>query len=121
MELPRQEHHRMVLVCSHPSGADEMYCPTCGRRILIQWPPDYKKTVLETGDEYAVHSGGKGGLEMGAPQLTPASADPAQESAVVPVAQREAVPLDAHDLACLAQWEEWLGQIGFENWWADPA
>lgn len=69
VEQSKQENHRMELVYSHPSGVDEMYCPTCGRRIIIQWPPNYKKTVLEAGDEYAIHRGGKGGLEISAPQI----------------------------------------------------
>lgn len=106
----RQEHHKMLLVSTHPNGVDELYCPTCGRRILIQWPPDYQKTVLEPGDEYAIHSGGKGGLEMGVPQLTQGYEFSAQEAAV---------RLSAHDEARLLQWEQWLDQIGFDNWWDD--
>ena len=100
MEQFRQEHHRMELVYSHSSGVDEMYCPTCGRRILIQWPPDYKKTVLEAGDEDAIHSGGKGGLEISAPQI-------AQQS-----------DLSAQEVARLDQWEKLLGQMGFDDHWS---
>lgn len=99
VEQSRQEHHRMELVYSHPSGVDEMYCPTCGRKILIQWPPDYKKIVLEVGDEHAIHSGGKGGLEISASQI-------AQQS-----------DLSAQDVARLDQWEKWLGQMGFDDHW----
>jgi hypothetical protein len=33
----------------------------------MTWPPHYTKEVLETGDEYAAHVCGKGGLSMGAP------------------------------------------------------
>lgn len=69
VEQSRQEHHKMELVYSHPNGEDETYCPICGRRILIQWPPDYRKTVLEVGDEDAIHSGGKGSLEISDPNL----------------------------------------------------
>lgn len=50
--------HEMELERTHPSGAQEWYCPTCGRRFLMQWPPNYKKIVLEPGDEQAYHSGG---------------------------------------------------------------
>ena len=31
--------------------------------------PDYKKTVIEAGDEDAIHSGGKGSLEISDPNL----------------------------------------------------
>lgn len=94
-----QEHHVMVLEKTYPSGTEEWYCPTCGRRFLMQWPPDYKKVVLDAGDEYAIHSGGKGGLVIGGPMI---SQD--QESAY-------------EDNARLAQWDEWLTKLDFENWW----
>jgi hypothetical protein len=58
------QKHEMVLEATHPSGAEEWNCPTCGRRLLINWEPKFKKTVLEAGDEFSIHSGGKGGLSM---------------------------------------------------------
>jgi len=63
------QQHEMQLTTTHSSGADEWYCPTCGRRFLMYWPPTYRKVVLEAGDEYAIHSGGKGGLSMSPPQI----------------------------------------------------
>jgi hypothetical protein len=65
-----QEHHQMNLIATHPSGAEEWHCPTCGRRFLMQWPPKYKKLVIESGDEYAIHSGSKGEAQLGLPPLT---------------------------------------------------
>jgi hypothetical protein len=64
------EYHEMRLEKTHPSGAEEWGCPTCGRRFLIQWPPKYRKIVLEPGDEYALHSASKGGLQMGPLQIS---------------------------------------------------
>jgi len=65
-----QEHHEMVLAVTHPSGAEEWFCPVCGRRFLLKWPPAYQKIVLEPGDEYAAHSGSKGEmLRMGSLDL----------------------------------------------------
>lgn len=61
--------HEMHLVKTHPSGAEEWCCPTCGRRFLMQWPPNCKKIILEPGDEYAIHSGGKGGLQISVAQI----------------------------------------------------
>jgi hypothetical protein len=58
--MQERERHEMVLNATHASGAEEWLCPTCGRRFLLQWPPDYKKIVLNSGDESALHTGGKG-------------------------------------------------------------
>lgn len=58
------QKHEMVLETTRPSGAEEWNCPACGRRLLISWEPKFTKAVLETGDEFSVHSGGKGGLSL---------------------------------------------------------
>lgn len=94
-----QPHHQLILKSTAPTGVEEWYCPTCGRRFLMQWPPDYKKIVLEPGDEYAIHSGGKGGLFMGATE-TFANDD-----------------TNHRDQAYLAPWLEWMEKSGFENLW----
>ncbi|MFD8482751.1 hypothetical protein [Kitasatospora sp. NPDC059673] len=39
------------------SGADEWSCPQCGRRIALRRPPHPELTVLDPGDEEAVHIG----------------------------------------------------------------
>jgi hypothetical protein len=59
-----QEYHEMHLEITYPSGAEEWLCPMCNRRFLMQWPPAYRKIVLEPGDEYAFHSGSKGISQM---------------------------------------------------------
>ena len=63
--MTSQQSHEMQLETTHPSGAEEWYCRTCGRRFLLNMPPEYKKTILDVGDESAIHSGSKGGLRMG--------------------------------------------------------
>jgi hypothetical protein len=60
--MSQQQHHEMVLATTHASGSEEWYCPTCGRRFLLRWPPAYEKVVIEPGDEYAAHSGSKGDM-----------------------------------------------------------
>ena len=74
--------HAMELAQTYTSGAEEWHCPTCGRRMIMQWPPKYKRIVLEPGDEQAAHAGGKGGLRMGAAQI--ATADDALPAAEQP-------------------------------------
>jgi len=98
--MHEQEQHEMSLETTHPSGAEEWACPTCGRRFLLQWPPNYKKIILERGDEYARHSGGKGGLRMSAIQVT-----------------NENEETSLNEEQKLTPWLEWLESVDFDNWW----
>lgn len=53
------QQHEMRYQC--PVDDYELwFCPTCGRILLIQWPPNYKRTVISQGDEYAIHNISKG-------------------------------------------------------------
>jgi hypothetical protein len=96
------ENHEMILEKTHPSGVDEWYCPTCGRRLLMDYGLQFKKTVLEAGDEFAVHSGGRGGLRIGSMWAFP----------VDDSSRREEI-----DDPRLAPWEAWLEESDFENLW----
>lgn len=58
------QQHEMILENTHASGAEEWYCPTCGRRMMITWEP-WKKIILEPGNTYAVHKGSTSSLEIG--------------------------------------------------------
>jgi hypothetical protein len=100
-DYPQQ--HEMLLDKSYPSGAEEWYCPICERRFVVQWPPKYKRVVLNGGDEYAAHSGGKGGLTMGAVQIQPS---------------KESSPPPEEDLP-LHHWESWLNSDDTRKWWPD--
>ena len=70
------QNHEMQLETTHSSGAEEWYCPTCGRRFLLNMPPNYRKIVLNEGDGSTVHNGTKGGLRMGALQISEESEEP---------------------------------------------
>jgi hypothetical protein len=65
------QHHRMHVQRIYPSGAEEWYCPVCGRRLVLQWPPAYARLVLIPGDEHAFHSGSKGGRGVQADENRP--------------------------------------------------
>lgn len=93
------QHHEMILEKTHDSGAEEWYCPTCGRRFLMQWPPEYKKVILESGDESAVHSGGKGAVSM-----QPSYHSPAEDT-------------NWRDEPELQPWIEWMERVNFEQFW----
>ncbi|TDD26079.1 hypothetical protein E1287_36705 [Actinomadura sp. KC06] len=49
--------HEMRMVRIEESGLEEWACPTCGRRMLLRWPPHYEKRIVEPGDERAGHVG----------------------------------------------------------------
>jgi hypothetical protein len=62
-------------------GAEEWSCTRCSRRLLLRRPPAFEKVVLESGDEWAMHVGGTGGLQADTVQGRPAAPGglPAQE------------------------------------------
>jgi len=78
-----QQTHEMHLETTHPDGAEEWSCPTCGRRFLMQLSPVYKKVVLEAGDDYAGHVGSTGGIQMGHAEITQTT-EPAISDALRP-------------------------------------
>ena len=101
------EQHQMRLAQTHPSGAEEWTCPTCGRRFVMQWPPRYKRIVLERGDEYAPHSAIKGDmLQLGSVQI-------ADEAGRVIAETSDDAPLSD-------EWRTWLDEAGFDDWWDNP-
>jgi hypothetical protein len=89
-----QEQHQMQLVETHDTGAEEWHCPQCERRFVVQWPPQYKKIILEAGDEYAAHSGVKGGITMHSAKISESIHEP--------------------DLA--DYWYEALNELDFGDW-----
>jgi len=95
------QNHLMILQTTHESGAEEWYCPTCGRRFVMQWPPVYKKIVLVTGSESVSHHGGKGGLHIGPPQVSERS--------------EKDLEIDSR----LTPWSDWLDKSNFNTWWGE--
>jgi hypothetical protein len=98
-----QQRHSMILQTTHESGADEWFCPICGRRFLLQMVPKFKKIVLEAGDEYAYHSAAKGNLDA-------AFATSEMDSNSF-LAQDDLEPLDER---YLAPWKEWMDKVDFD-------
>ena len=100
-----QEYHQMVLEEVHPSGEETWNCPICGRRFQVTWEPKFRKTVLEIGDTYVTHSGGKSGMQMGSVQHRYKRRSEIEENSI------------SIGDSTLAPWEEWLDKVGFENLW----
>jgi hypothetical protein len=69
MALPAR--HEMLLQDRQASGAEEWWCPDCGRRLVLRWPPAYAKVVLARGDERAEHTGGTGQVHLGPLAVAP--------------------------------------------------
>jgi hypothetical protein len=116
------EHHRMQLEQRHPSGAEEWFCPTCGRRFLVQWPPTYTMVVLDPGDEEARHSGSShsdSGLRLGSPQVTPVEEDALLEERRPDLSELpNAIPVESEEASLtdgLRPWLKWFKDIGFAD------
>ena len=97
--MQEQAHHQMILKSTNPSGVQEWVCPECGRHVLMSWPPNYTKVVLEVGDEMAVHSGGKGGVSMGVSKI---------------ISKEE---LETEEDPRLSVWSDWMKKTHFADWW----
>lgn len=68
----QQDRHEMRLALTHNSGAEEWFCPACGRRFVMHCEPEHGKLkilVLEAGDELAAHHGSRHGIQLGDVQL----------------------------------------------------
>lgn len=82
--------HDIHVVKKHASGAEEWFCPTCQRRFVVQWSPEYQFIVLEAGDVEAIHNMGRGAMVLAAPS-------------------------NPESLDSLAPWLEWLKTINLED------
>lgn len=111
LDQERPQQHEMILNKVHDTGVEEWYCPTCGRRFLMHWPPEYKKIVLDTGDENAIHSGGKAGVKI------TASETPSQATGTLEDLLAESVNTCLAEDDRLIPWLEWMEKTDFEGLW----
>jgi hypothetical protein len=91
----------MELETTHLSGAQEWFCPECGRRFVMHFQSEYKRLnilVLESGNEFISHVGGTGGLHI--------------NSTEVRTVDDEVILSDE----LLSALEEALEDIDFEDW-----
>jgi hypothetical protein len=56
--------HEMVLDVRTGSGEEVWACPSCERRLLIHWTPQFRRTVLQGGEERVQHTGARGGAAL---------------------------------------------------------
>lgn len=93
--------HEMVFEKTHISGVEEWYCPSCGRRFLVQWPPSYKVIILEPGEKDTRHNLSKVNSRMGAPQVT-------QTKEPEPIEEFRLIP-----------WLKWMEKVDFASRWSN--
>lgn len=96
--------HEMKLVGRLASGADEWSCPTCGRRIALRQPPQPDLTILEEGDDTAVH--------VGVIDPGPAATAAAEKYGLGPIQEIPRPPKPATPEAPDADDRAWLADIG---------
>ena len=97
--------HTMKII-DKQEGAEEWFCPICGRHLLVSWTPRFKRIVLVEGDSSVPHSGLKGNV------LTLNREDVATEESLSPERLGEQI-----EAARLQPWLEWMEKSGFEDLW----
>ena len=94
-----ERHHEMILEQTHTSGVEEWFCPTCGRRFLVQWPPAYKMIIVEPGDQDTRHNVSKRNISSDSLQV------------------RDAKDLHPIEEFRLVPWIKWFEKVDFDPKW----
>jgi hypothetical protein len=94
-----EKYHEMTLEKTHISGVEEWYCPACGRRFLVQWPPAYKMIILEAGEKDTRHNLSRSNSRIGS----------------LPSTQLEAT--DLVDEFRLIPFLKWMEKVDFDSRW----
>jgi hypothetical protein len=100
-----EDQHQMIVMGTYPTGAQEWYCPTCGRHLILQWPPNYKRIILDEGNAQAVHAGGTCESILGLENIHPARPEDAIED--------KPGATDFQEDPYLLPWLRWIGDRDF--------
>lgn len=103
--MDTQEQHQMIVRKTYPTGAQEWFCPICGRHIILQWPPNYKRIILNEGDTQVVHAGGTCEPMLGPQEICP---EKPEEDTVL----KQEGMLN-HEDPYLLPWLRWIGDRDF--------
>ena len=125
MQHGKQENHTMILEKSRTSGEEEWYCPECGRRMIVNWTPKFKRVVVEPGDEYALHSGSKSSLGpeaslvMGSMETSTEGQVEAEEdhSSPADLETDDSVEIPPENDPTLVPWQLWMDKVDFDQLW----
>ena len=111
------QQHEMQLKTTYASGAEEWYCPTCGRQFVIHWPPGCETITLERRDKYFFVRRNRTGtavttkiiLETDDEYLVHISSQGEQHVYLPPVTRFEEAAITED----VDPWQEWLEDIDF--------
>jgi hypothetical protein len=99
----------MDLIREH-EGTEEWGCPDCGRHMLVNWNPKFKRTILESGDPSMGHTAFKNNVK-------PEDLVEDRFNGILP--EREVI--EPADEARLAPWVSWMDKNNYSNLWNNSA
>jgi len=97
--------HTMDLIREH-EGTEEWLCPNCGRHMLVNWNPKFKRTILEAGDTSVGHNAFKCNVQVDDLVDT-------QVNGVIPGVE----VIEPVDESRLIPWTSWMEQSNYSNLW----
>jgi len=100
--------HTMNLISEH-EGTEEWLCPDCGRHLLVNWVPRFKRTVIVAGDNFVGHSGFKGfksNVQLEGLVGTQAEAASPHTEAIEPADETRLIP-----------WISWMDKNNYSDLW----
>lgn len=101
--------HIMDLIREH-EGTEEWLCPDCGRHMLVNWKPKFKRTILESGDSSMGHTAIKNNVQ-------PEDLVDNRLNGVLP--DREVI--EPADETRLIPWISWMDKNNYSNLWNNSA
>lgn len=97
--------HSMTLIRKH-EGTEEWLCSTCGRHMLVNWSPKFKRTILQAGDTSVGHSGFKGEIQTGDVANNSVEKTSATDDLHIPIDETKLTP-----------WSTWMDKSDFADRW----
>ena len=112
--MPEPEQHQVYLETVHPSGAEQWHCPTCGRRLVLKFPPGAETLVLERGDKYALTWGDSTGTVAAVKIVLEIGDDHALHGAK---SRETFTPVEeTANTEDMSLWQELLETVDFGDW-----
>ncbi|MGD8405234.1 MAG: hypothetical protein PVJ21_16340 [Anaerolineales bacterium] len=99
--------HTMTLINEH-EGSEEWLCSSCGRHLLVNWFPNFTRTVLEPGELSAAHRGFRDNSQADDRLSVPVDKTYRSELPELPLAFED---------PSLTPWIMWMDEVGFEGLW----
>jgi hypothetical protein len=95
----------MDLIKEH-EGVEEWFCPDCGRHMLVNWSPKFKRVIIEIGDQSVGHNGFKSDVQPEDMMVTSADEIHPQKEMEKPINESRLTP-----------WAIWMDKTDFADLW----